>query len=83
MIRDAARLGASVARLLLSQVSLEFARGRLVAWGDVPTSRVALWALYPSRRLLNARASTFLQFLRQSLPNGTTEELVAYLYDSC
>jgi DNA-binding transcriptional LysR family regulator len=83
MIRDAARLGAGVARLPLSLVSRDIARGRLIACGDVPTSRVALWALYPSRRLLNARASAFLAFLRQSFPNGTAEELAAYLEDRC
>jgi DNA-binding transcriptional LysR family regulator len=47
MIRNAARLGAGVARLPRSLVSREIARGRLVAWGDVSTSRVALWALFP------------------------------------
>jgi len=83
MIRDTARLGAGVARLPLSLVSRDIARGRLMAWGDVPTSRVALWALYPSRRLLNARVSAFLAFLRQSFPDGTAEELAAYLDDRC
>ncbi|MDR6787932.1 DNA-binding transcriptional LysR family regulator [Sphingomonas sp. BE138] len=83
MIRDAARLGAGVARLPLSLVSGDIATGRLIAWGDVPTSRVALWALYPSRRLLNARVSAFLEYLRQSFPNGTAEELAAYLEDRC
>lgn len=83
MIRDAARLGAGVARLPLSLVSRDIARGRLIAWGDVPASRVALWALYPSRRLLNARVSAFLEYLRQSFPNGTAEELAAYLDDRC
>ena len=83
MIRDAVRLGAGVARLPLSLVSGDIARGRLIAWGDVPASRVALWALYPSRRLLNARVSAFLEYLRQSFPNGTAEELPAYLDDRC
>lgn len=81
MIRDAARLGAGVARLPLSLISRDIAEGRLIAWGDVPASRVALWALYPSRRLLNARVSAFLEYLRQSFPNGTAEELAAYLDD--
>jgi DNA-binding transcriptional LysR family regulator len=81
MIRDAVRLGAGVARLPLSLVSRDIAGGRLIAWGDVPASRVALWALYPSRRLLNARVSAFLEYLRQSFPNGTAEELAAYLDD--
>ena len=83
MIRDAVRLGAGVARLPLSLVSRDIAGGRLVAWGDVPTARIALWALYPSRRLLNARVSAFLEYLRQSFPNGTAEELAAYLDDRC
>lgn len=83
MIRDAVRLGAGVARLPLSLVSRDIAGGRLIAWGDVAASRVALWALYPSRRLLNARVSAFLEYLRQSFPNGTAEELAAYLDDRC
>ena len=83
MIRDAARLGAGVARLPLSLVSRDIARGRLIAWGDVSTSRIALWALYPSRCLLNARVSAFLEYLRQSFPTGTAEELAAYLDDRC
>jgi DNA-binding transcriptional LysR family regulator len=81
MIRDAARLGAGVARLPLSLVSGDIARGRLIAWGDIPATPIALWALYPSRRLLNAKVSAFLEYLRQSFPNGTAEELAAYLDD--
>ena len=83
MIRDAARHGAGVARLPLSLVSRDVTRGRLIVWGDVQSSRIALWALYPSRRLLNARVSAFLEFLRQSFPNGMAEELAAYLDDRC
>jgi DNA-binding transcriptional LysR family regulator len=83
MIRDAARLGAGVARLPLSLVGGDIAKGRLIAWGDVPAAPIALWALYPSRRLLNARVSAFLDYLRQSFPNGTAEELAAYLDDRC
>lgn len=81
MIRDAVRLGAGAARLPLSLVSRDIARGRLIAWGDVAASNIALWALYPTRRLLNARVSAFLEFLRQSFPDGTPEELAAYLED--
>nr|WP_281250997.1 substrate binding domain-containing protein [Sphingomonas mucosissima] len=83
IIRDAVRLGAGAARLPLSLVSRDMARGRLVPWGDVASSNIALWALYPTRRLLNARVSAFLAFLRQSFPNGTPEELAAYLDDHC
>ncbi|NJR78737.1 LysR family transcriptional regulator [Sphingomonas corticis] len=83
MIRDAVLLGAGVARLPLSLVSRDIARRRLIAWGDVRTSRIALWALYPSRRLLNARVAAFLDYLRQSFPNGTAEELATYLDDRC
>jgi DNA-binding transcriptional LysR family regulator len=79
MIRDAVRAGAGAARLPLSLVSRDIASGRLVQWGDVPGSDVALWALYPSRRLLNARVSAFLDLLRQSFPQAAPEELAAYL----
>lgn len=79
MIRDAVRAGAGVARLPLSLVSRDIAAGRLVRWGDVAGSSIALWALYPSRRLLNARVSAFLDLLRASFPDGTPEELAAYL----
>ena len=79
MIRNAVRCGAGAARLPLSLVSRDIARGRLVCWGDVVGSDIALWALYPTRRLLNARVSAFLDFFRQSFPNGTPEELAAYL----
>ncbi|MDX7953302.1 LysR substrate-binding domain-containing protein [Lichenihabitans sp. Uapishka_5] len=79
MIRDAVRAGAGVARLPLSLVMHDVAGGRLVNWGDVAGSEIALWALYPSRRLLNARVSAFLDLLRQSFPKATSEELAAYL----
>ena len=79
MIRDAVRCGAGIARLPLSLVSRDIAGGRLVSWGDVVGSEIALWALYPTRRLLNARVSAFLDFLRQCLPEGAPEELAAYV----
>jgi DNA-binding transcriptional LysR family regulator len=79
MIRDAVRAGAGVARLPLSLVSHDVADGRLVHWGDIAGSDIALWALYPSRRLLNARVSAFLDYLRQSFPQGSPEELAAFL----
>ncbi|WP_420141422.1 LysR family transcriptional regulator [Sphingomonas sp.] len=79
MIRDAVRYGAGAARLPLSLVSRDIAAGRLAHWGDVVGSDIALWALYPSRRLLNARVSAFLALLRQSFPQGAPAELAAYL----
>ena len=79
MIRDAVRAGAGAARLPLSLVSRDIANGRLVRWGDVAGSDIALWALYPSRRLLNARVSAFLELLRQSFPQAAPEELAAFL----
>lgn len=81
MIRDAVRAGAGAARLPLSLAARDIARGRLEHWGDVPESDIALWALYPSRRLLNARVSAFLAFLQQSFPKAAPEELAAYLDD--
>ncbi|UYY60060.1 LysR family transcriptional regulator [Sphingomonas sp. S2-65] len=79
MIRDAVRAGAGAARLPLSLVSGDIARGRLAHWGDVADSQIALWALYPSRRLLNIRVAAFLDLLRQSFPRAAPEELAAYV----
>ena len=79
MIRDAIRAGVGAARLPVSLVSGDIATGRLAPWGDVPDSNIALWALYPTRRLLNARVSAFLDALRQAFPNGSPEDLAAYL----
>jgi DNA-binding transcriptional LysR family regulator len=79
MIRDAVRAGAGAARLPVSLVGRDVAAGRLMHWGDVAGSDIALWALYPTRRLLNARVSAFLELLRQAFPNGTPEDLAAYL----
>lgn len=79
MVRDAVLMGAGVARLPLSLVSGDLAAGRLTLWGDVEGANVALWALYPSRRLLSVRVSAFLDYLRQAFPQGTPEELAAYL----
>lgn len=79
MIRDAVRAGGGAARLPLSLVCRDIADGRLAHWGDVAGSDIALWALYPSRRLLNARVAAFLEFLRRSFPTGASEELAAYV----
>lgn len=79
MIRDAVSMGAGVARLPLSLVSRDIASGKLAHWGDIEGVNIALWALYPSRRLLSARVSAFLDYLKQAFPQGTPEELAAYL----
>jgi DNA-binding transcriptional LysR family regulator len=79
MVRDAARTGIGVARLPLSLAMPDLASGRLVRWGDVEGFETALWALYPTRRLLSARVSAFLDYLREAFPRGTPDELAAYL----
>ncbi|MGX7706011.1 LysR family transcriptional regulator [Methylobacterium sp. Gmos1] len=79
MIRDAVRTGLGAARLPISLVAHDLAAGRLAHWGDVAGSDIALWALYPSRRLLSARVSAFLDHLRETFPSGAPEELAAYV----
>ncbi|SEN09006.1 DNA-binding transcriptional regulator, LysR family [Duganella sp. CF517] len=79
MVRDAVRLGAGAARLPVSMVIGDLADGSLVAWGDVDGPDVALWVLYPSRRLLSARVSAFLNYLREAFPDGTAEELANFI----
>jgi len=79
MIRDAVRSGAGAARLPLSLVSRDIAQGKLAHWGDVEGPDIALWALYPSRRLLSARISAFLDHLKKAFPMGTPDELAAYI----
>lgn len=79
MVRDAARLGVGVARLPVSLVSHDLAAGALVHWGDVEGPEISLWTLYPSRRLLSARVSAFLDFLKDAFPKGTPDELAAYI----
>lgn len=78
MVRDAVRANVGAACLPLSLVIHDLAAGTLVQWGDV-AGEVALWALYPSRRLLGARVSAFLDFLKEAFPEGTPEELAAYI----
>jgi hypothetical protein len=48
-------------------------------WGDVDAPDITPWTLYPSRRLLSARVSAFLEHLKQSFPKGTPDELAAFL----
>jgi len=79
MVRDAVLAGAGVARLPISLVSHDLNAGRLVRWGDVRGSDVALWALYPSRRLLSSRVSAFLDHLKAAFPTGAPEELAKYV----
>lgn len=79
MVRDAVRMGVGAARLPLSLASPDLASGKLVCWGDVEGVETAIWALYPSRRLLSARVSAFLDFLRDAFPQGTPEELADYI----
>ncbi|NBW11665.1 MAG: LysR family transcriptional regulator [Caulobacteraceae bacterium] len=78
MVRDAALGGAGVARLPISLVSGDLSSGRLVSWGDADAPEIALWALYPSRRLLSARVTAFLDHLKRAFPTGAPEELAAY-----
>ncbi|ALV28331.1 hypothetical protein APZ00_15710 [Pannonibacter phragmitetus] len=60
-------------------VSGDIASGRLAHWGDVEGPDIALWALYPSRRLLSVRVSAVLDFLKRAFPKAAPEELAAYL----
>jgi DNA-binding transcriptional LysR family regulator len=79
MIRDAVRAGVGAGRLPVSLVSRELREGRLVHWGDADAPDIALWSLYPTRRLLSTRVSAFLDHLKRAFPNGTPEELAAYV----
>ncbi|HWW26650.1 MAG TPA: LysR substrate-binding domain-containing protein, partial [Caulobacter sp.] len=79
MVRDAVRTGVGVARLPVSLVSHDLAAGRLTHWGDVEGPEITLWALYPSRRLLSARVSAFLDHLKSAFPTGEPHELAAFI----
>lgn len=79
MVRDAVRAGVGAARLPVSLVSHDLAAGKLVHWGDVDGPEITLWTLYPSRRLLSARVSAFLDCLKQAFPSGTPEELASFI----
>ncbi|MER8399902.1 LysR substrate-binding domain-containing protein [Mesorhizobium sp. M1348] len=79
MVRDAVRAGVGAARLPVSLVSHDLADGTLVHWGDLDRPDIALWTLYPSRRLLSARVSAFIDHLKQAFPMGTPDELAAYI----
>jgi DNA-binding transcriptional LysR family regulator len=79
MVRDAVRQGVGAGRLPLSLVSHDLAAGRLVAWADVDEPETSLWALYPSARLLSGRVSAFLTYLKKAFPNGSPDELAAFI----
>jgi DNA-binding transcriptional LysR family regulator len=79
MVRDAVRQGVGAARLPLSLVSHDLAAGRLVAWANVDEPETALWALYPSARLLSGRVSAFLTYLKKAFPSGSPDELAAFI----
>ncbi|ATY31125.1 LysR family transcriptional regulator [Sphingomonas psychrotolerans] len=79
MVRDAVRAGAGAARLPVSLVSHDLAAGTMMHWGDVEGPEIALWTLYPTRRLLSARVSAFLDHLKEAFPKGTPDELAAYV----
>lgn len=79
MIRDAVRAGVGAGRLPISLVSHDLAAGTLARWGDIDGPDITLWALYPSRRLLSARVSAFLDYLKEAFPKGTPDELAAYI----
>jgi DNA-binding transcriptional LysR family regulator len=78
-VRDAVRAGVGAGRLPVSLAGGDLAAGTLVQWGEVEGPEIALWALYPSRRLLSARVSAFLAYLKEAFPKGTPEELAAYM----
>ncbi|MBX4951330.1 LysR family transcriptional regulator [Rhizobium binae] len=79
MVRDAVRAGLGAARLPLSLAISDLAAGTLANWGQADEIETTLWALYPSRRLLSARVSAFLDYLKAAFPQGTPEELAAYI----
>ncbi|MBB3308409.1 DNA-binding transcriptional LysR family regulator [Rhizobium sp. BK196] len=79
MVRDAVRMGLGAARLPISLVSGDLAAGSLIHWGDADVPEIALWTLYPSRRLLSTRVSAFLDYLKAAFPMGTPDELAAYI----
>lgn len=73
------RAGVGAGRLPISLVGHDLAAGKLVQWGAVEGPEIALWTLYPSRRLLSARVSAFLDYLKEAFPAGTHDELAAYI----
>ena len=78
MVRDAVRAGVGAARLPISLVSDDLAEGTLVTWGEVDAPDIALWTLYPTRRLLSPRVAAFLEHLKEAFPHGSSEDLAAF-----
>ncbi|MGV7030653.1 LysR family transcriptional regulator [Methylobacterium symbioticum] len=78
MVRDAVRAGVGAGCLPVSLVGRDLREGTLVHWGDVDAPEIALWTLYPTRRLLSPRVSAFLDHLKRAFPNGTPDELASY-----
>ncbi len=60
-------------------VSYDFANGRLVRCREIEALETVLWALYPLSGLLSAPVSAYLEYLKQTFPLGTADELAAYL----
>lgn len=81
MVRDALRAGMAAARLPASLVENDLREGALVHWGNVIGPEIAIWTLYPTRRLLSARVLAFLDYLKEAFPTGTSEELSAFMSD--
>lgn len=79
MVRDAVRAGVGAACLPVSLVGRDIAAGRLALWDEADLPGIAIWALYPTRRLLSARVSAFLAHLAAAFPQGTPDELAAYV----
>jgi len=79
MVRDAVRAGVGAAQLPVSLVSRDLTAGRLAYWGDIDGPEIALWALYPSRRLLSTRVSAFLDHLKTAFPTGEPHELADFV----
>lgn len=75
MVRDAVLKGVGAPCLPISLVNHDLAAGRLAQWGEADGPEIAVWALYPSRHLLSARDSAFLDPLKGAFPNGTPDEL--------
>ncbi|MDM9646442.1 LysR substrate-binding domain-containing protein [Rhizobium sp. S163] len=78
-VRDAVRMGIGAALLPISLVGQDIALNKVAKWGEVKGSEIGLWALHPSRRLLSARVSAFLDHLKSAFPNGKPDELSAYI----
>lgn len=78
MVRDAVRVGVGAARLPISLVNDDLTDGTLANWGEVDAPEIALWTLYPTRRLLSPRVTAFLDHLKGAFPNGSADDLAAY-----